>query len=148
MIAVLSNRWVQLGAALVLAAFFCKLWMGSLEEIGAIKADRATVIKANASNQTTISELERRIQIMIDERSQDAREREAALAQRDKELAAANRAADKARRERDALFRSTPGCEQLARLDIGALCPAAAKRLQERSRGRGNPDGGDPGRGG
>lgn len=144
----LLNRWVQLALVVGVALFCFWRWMEAREEVGAVNAVNTVITKANDTNQKTITELEGKINSMVAERALDAAEREKLMDQRDQELIAAQRAADRARRERDALFRSTPGCEELGRMDIGALCPAVAGRLQERSRGRGNPDGEDPGRGG
>lgn len=145
---ILFNRWVQLAAALALAGFFCWRWLAGIEERGRIEASLDAAVKANDTNQDTITELERRIRVMVEERTMDAQEREAAMAKRDRELAAAVRAADRARRERDALFRSTPGCEELARLDIAGACPGIGSRLQDLSRRHRDEDRGDPGGGG
>jgi hypothetical protein len=144
----LMNRWVQLAAALALAGFFFWKWTGALEEIGAAEAKLDTAVQANGTNQTTITELETALKEMVASRAADALERETVLAERDKELAAAQRAAAKARRERDALFQSTPGCAELGQLRISDSCPAIADRLLKLTRRGGDEDGGDPGGGG
>lgn len=90
---------------------------------------------ANATNQTTVTTLEERISIMIDERRVDTVRREQILDERDQALLRARAAADQLQRERDDEISENPECADLASLSIDFFCPATGASLRERSRG-------------
>lgn len=148
----LLNRWVQLGAALALAWLFFSLW-GAEREKGkayrvaaeaAAQAANGAVVAANA-NANTIDGLVARINNMVDGRRKDEAIWEQVVGQLEQEAAAAKLAAQKARRERDTIFRSTPSCEALGKLDLDGACPALASRLRALS-GPAAPGSGEAGR--
>lgn len=90
---------------------------------------------ANATNLTTVTTLEERISIMIEERRVDTDLREQVLDERDQELMRVRAAADQLQRERDDEISQNPDCADLASLSVDFFCPAIGASLRERSRG-------------
>ena len=93
---------------------------------------------ANESNVTSISALERRINIMVEQRHADAEQRELVLVQREQELTAARALADRLEREREDEIDTNPDCADLMSLSLDQFCPNTAFQLRQRSIGEGS----------
>jgi len=116
----------------VIAALLGWRLLAAHEELGTFQQaiDQATL--ANQQNQTTIVNITTRLNACVAEREIDEQQNEIALANlqtRTVELEARAREAVVIREE---IFRDAT-CEQLGNLDIGALCPAWATELRQRS---------------
>lgn len=139
-LALLKNRWIQLALVGLVALFFLWRWVAAKEEIGALKTvvevqkgEIEEAVAANGTNQTTITDLQTRLNALVLQRQTEAEERERSMAERERELAAARAETAAERRRNRELFRSTAGCEELAGLRIDLACPAVAERLRNRA---------------
>jgi hypothetical protein len=138
---------VALGLA-ISTAFCFRAWQNAREEVGEYRArleqqaaQTETAVAANASNQTSITELEQRLRDMTAARQLEREQRDLALAAREREALAAREDAARLRRQLNAAWRSTSDCEALGRVDVAGVCPDVAARLRERAAGgRRNPD--------
>jgi predicted RNase H-like nuclease (RuvC/YqgF family) len=140
MTALLMNRWIQLAGAGVVILLLLWRWLACREEIGELNVKLDTqrdetveCATANESNQTTIGELQGRIDSLLLTRAQEAAEREQALSERDAAINKLRTAEAAERRTRRELFRSTARCEGLAGLRVDVACPAIADRLRSRT---------------
>jgi hypothetical protein len=116
----------------VIAAILGWRLLAAHEELGTHQQalDQATL--ANQENQTTIVNITTQLNACVAERAVDEQQNQIALANlqtRTVELEARAREAVVVREE---IFRDAT-CEQLGNLDIGALCPAWAAELRQRS---------------
>lgn len=133
------NPYLIGGVALVILILGWQL-RSALKENGALEAklitaNEATTQAANANdtNQETITTLEDRIVTMVEERRVDAVERDRVMDERDQELAIAQAAAVKLRKEREEAFNENPDCTDLASLSIEFFCPLVGSELRERA---------------
>lgn len=138
------------------AALVAALWIQSgrldraLAENGELRVRLDAVVEANETNVEAINALRKANadlleRIRLDEAAAAAAAREAA--ERAAEL---RRQRDEARRQLDSALSSTPSCEDLARMDLAAACPAFGDRLldlYERGRPHRDGNGGGPGSG-
>lgn len=138
------NPWV-VGGGLAAIAILGLLLKSSYERNGELEAKLETqaaetqeCADANATNSTTITELETRIADMIEERRVDTERREQVLVEREQELLRARARADELERERDDEIAENQDCADLTSLNVGLFCPATAGQLRERSRGPGS----------
>jgi hypothetical protein len=116
------------------------LLKGSYERNGALEAElrnanQATeaAADANVTNIETITELQERITVMVEERRIDTVRREKILDEREQELAQARAVAVKLRKEREEAFNENPDCTDLASLSIEFFCPLVGSELRERA---------------
>jgi len=104
--------------------------LGSAQEtIGKLGVVVDAAIAANESNRTTIDAQRVRINDLLLLISINKNLAAAAAAQNMLDREKLKRERDNAKRERDELFNSSPGCKELARLDL-AMCPAVVDRLR------------------
>lgn len=137
------NPWVIGGGAAIIAILGLLL-NSSIKRNGELEAKLETQANetrecadANVTNTTTITELEQRIESMIEERRVDTQRREEVLVEREQELLRARARADELERERDNEIETNQDCADLTSLNVGLFCPATAGQLRERSRGPG-----------
>ena len=95
-------------------------------------------VDANKTNLTTVTALESRISVMVEERRVDTARREKVLDERDQELSAAKAEAQKLQDERDDAFNENPDCTDLASLRVDFFCPAVSDELRQRSTSQGS----------
>ena len=132
---------VALGLAISSAVLF-HAWQNAREEVGEYRARfeaqvsaTQTAVRANATNQSTITELELRLRDLVASRQLEQEQRDLALEAREREAQAARKEAARLRRQLDAAWRSTGDCESLGRVDLAGVCPDVAARLRERAAG-------------
>ena len=101
----------------------------ALEKVGKLESQVVAAIAANESNLTTINAQRVRINELLLLITINENQAAAAAAQNMLDREKLKRERDNAERERDELFNSTPGCKELARLDL-AMCPAVVDRLR------------------
>ncbi len=103
------------------------------EEIGSLIIQVAEAVDANMQNQIAIDELVTEIEDLLLQITVDENAVAAAAAQNRLDRERLIRARNKAEKERDELFNSTPSCQELARLDLG-MCPGVVDRLRQLSK--------------
>lgn len=107
---------------------------GELEaELRNANAATEEAADANVTNITTITTLEERIKVMVEERRIDTVRREQVLDEREQQLATAVAEAAKLKEEREEAFNENPDCEDLASLSVEFFCPTVGKQLRERA---------------
>jgi len=105
-------------------------------------------VDSNATNNVTITELEKTISGMVEERRVDTERREQVLVDREADILRWRARADELERERDNEIVSNEQCLEFNSLDPARFCPESANQLRLRSRGQsgnGDTDGGETG---
>ena len=126
----LPKPMIALAAVLGILVIAQTTRLGSAkEEIGKLATQVTAAIEANESNRTTIGAQRVRINELLLLITINENQAAAAAAQNMLDREKLKRERDNAKRERDELFNSTPGCKELARLDL-AMCPAVVDRLR------------------
>lgn len=110
------------------------------EEIGRLEADIRTqqqeTREAKDSNDmlvSTVDTLESANERLVSQRKADAEQRESELAERNRQLLAANNLAAEERRKRNELMHRTPDCDELAKTVVSSACPDMAGELRRRT---------------
>lgn len=115
-------------------------------ELTSVRQQLDATISANQTNQTTIDTLQKRIQVMVDERTLDKAKQDALLAQREDQLAKAVKDAANERKKREQAWTSSTSCQSLGSVRVDAVCSDIADRLRDRSAGSAvDTHGGGPG---
>jgi hypothetical protein len=134
-------RWITLGGLVAALWVQCGRLDAADATIQGLRADaqiRADqLVKAHAlavENGRVGVELRDRLAALVEERRADLARREAELALRDQDLARARASADRLRRDLNAAFSTTQGCEALRATRVDS-CAAVAERLRERAGG-------------
>lgn len=137
------NPYIIGGVALVIAIMGWQL-KSSITRNGELEAklevqagETQEAADANTSNVATILSLQKRIDLMIDQRRLDTERREQVLVEREQELSAANARADRLEREREDEIDTNPDCADLMSLSLDQFCPNTALQLRQRSSGEG-----------
>ncbi|MHC4431655.1 MAG: hypothetical protein ACYTBS_07435 [Planctomycetota bacterium] len=140
---------IAIGALVVLGmAWQLKV---QLQKNGELRAKLETQVaetlectSANTTNQDTITTLENRITVMIEERRVDAERRELVLVERSQQLARALARNAELEQERENEQETNQDCADLTSLSLDFFCPATAHQLRQRTIGAGgdgDPDG-------
>lgn len=132
---------VALGLAVTTAICY-RGWQNAREEVGEYRARletqvgaTETAVRANASNATTITDLETRLRDMTAARQLEREQRDLELAARDRALQTARNESARLRRQLSTEWAATNDCTQLAAIDVARVCPGIAQRLRERAAG-------------
>lgn len=119
--------------AMGIAVFFLFRANASLsEEVGAARLSIEQAAVTNTTNVTTITNLTQQINQCVDERAIDEQANQETLTALRVELAEMEAQEPLVEIIREEIFRE-PSCAELGALDIGAVCPALAVSLRERS---------------
>lgn len=142
------NPYLIGGVALVIALLSWQL-KSSITRNGELSAKLEVQVgetlecaDANTTNMVTVTELETRINTMVEERRIDTVRREEVLVEREQELLRVNARADRLEEERDNEITNNADCADLTSLSLDQFCPNTAQQLRQRSIGAGGD--GDP----
>jgi septal ring factor EnvC (AmiA/AmiB activator) len=139
-------------AVVAVASLVGALWLqtsrldSALERNGELVTRLDSAVEANKTNQETISELQDANAALLDRIRIDSVAAEEAARNATERLEELRRQRDEAKRRLESALSSSPSCEDLARLDLAAACPAFGDRLRDLYQ-RGHPDGDGEGRG-
>ena len=132
---------VALGLAISSAVLF-HAWQNAREEVGEYRARfeaqvsaTQTAVRANATNQSTITELEQRLRDLVASRQLEREQRELELAARDRALQTARNESARLRRQLSTAWGQNADCTALGQVDLARVCPGVAARLLERAAG-------------
>jgi chromosome segregation ATPase len=106
------------------------------ELAAAVATERASVsaaLAANQTNQSTISDLELRLNALVESRRAEEARTAAELERRRQESERARREADRLREEVSRAWGTSKDCEAYRDLRVAGACPAVADRVRERS---------------
>lgn len=131
----LTNKWVLIGAGVLVLSSIAgaQTWRLSQanEKVGEYREKLATAAEAARSNYETVDALRLANERLTEALRVTAEARDEAVSNLEEANEQIRDELGETRRELSEALQSTPSCEELAALDIGRMCPAAADSLRD-----------------